>query len=268
MNFRDNGDIESEISKGEEYSSEEVPYEGGLLMVRRLISSFIEDNQFQNENIFHLRYMIQGKCCSLIIDGGSTVNVASQRLVEKLCFHTIPHPKPYKLQLLSEKGEMDKYKDEIFCDVVPIEAIYVILERPSQFDRKVIPNGVTSKFSFVYKGNKVTLKPLTLRRVIEDQITMEKREEKKEKIKSERSKIKKDMKNQNESILVSRKSIKNVLLNKKEPLLLLPTNMYLVLNSPLENLLDIFSKKMPRGLPTVKGIEKEIDFMPGAHYQC
>ncbi|RDY09318.1 hypothetical protein CR513_06320, partial [Mucuna pruriens] len=70
---------------------------GDLLMVRRLMSVFIEDDQSQRENIFHSRCMIQGKCCSLIIDGGSNVNVASLRLVEKLCSPTIPHPKPYKL---------------------------------------------------------------------------------------------------------------------------------------------------------------------------
>ncbi|RDX95089.1 hypothetical protein CR513_22440, partial [Mucuna pruriens] len=35
-------------------------------------------------NIFHSRCHVIGKLCSLIIDGGSSVNVASLRLVEKL----------------------------------------------------------------------------------------------------------------------------------------------------------------------------------------
>jgi len=54
-----------------------------------------------------------------------------KRLVEKLNLLVIPHPKPYKLQWLSEDGEIKvanqvllnfsigKYKDELFCDVVP-----------------------------------------------------------------------------------------------------------------------------------------------------
>ncbi|RDX58500.1 hypothetical protein CR513_62181, partial [Mucuna pruriens] len=78
-----NGEIESESSEeetstsgGEEYLSEEVPYEGDNFMVRRFMN------------------------------GDSNVNVASQRLVEKLGLHTIPDPKPYKLQWWSEQGEM------------------------------------------------------------------------------------------------------------------------------------------------------------------
>jgi len=38
----------------------------------------------QRENIFHSRCQINNKTCSLIIDSGSCVNVASTRVVEKL----------------------------------------------------------------------------------------------------------------------------------------------------------------------------------------
>ncbi|RDY13583.1 hypothetical protein CR513_01471, partial [Mucuna pruriens] len=134
MILKDDGDIDSESSQEEAltlgregYSSEDVPYERDLLM---------------RENIFYSKCMVNGKCYSLIIDGGSNVNVPSLRLVEKLCLPTIPYPEPCKLQWLSEKGEMivdkqvnfeltlDKYKDEIFCDVVPMEATHILLGRP------------------------------------------------------------------------------------------------------------------------------------------
>ncbi|RDX75080.1 hypothetical protein CR513_45084, partial [Mucuna pruriens] len=136
-----------------------------------LNSPWVESDQSQRENIFHLRCMIQGKCSSILIDKGSSVNVASLRLVEKLCLPTTPHPKPYKLQ---------SYKNEILCDVVPMEATHILLGRPWQFDRKVTHDGVTNKFSFVHKGNKVILKPLTLREIMEDKLKMKKQEEKKE----------------------------------------------------------------------------------------
>ncbi|RDY02502.1 hypothetical protein CR513_14025, partial [Mucuna pruriens] len=112
MILRENGDIESESSQEETststsnsesgYSNEEAPYEGDLLMVRRLTSTLVGDDQSQRENIFHCRCLIPSKCCSLIRDGRSSVNVASQRLVEKLSIPTIPHPKSYKIQWLSE----------------------------------------------------------------------------------------------------------------------------------------------------------------------
>jgi len=70
----------------------------------------------------------------MIIDGVMCANVASTRVAEKLGLPTISHKKPYKLQWLSEEGEImvnkqvlitfviGKYKDEVLCDVVSMEA--------------------------------------------------------------------------------------------------------------------------------------------------
>ncbi|RDX80465.1 hypothetical protein CR513_38982, partial [Mucuna pruriens] len=137
-------------------------------MVRRLMKTFVGEDQSQRENIFHLRCLIQNE--------GRSVNVASQRLVDKLCIPTIHHPKPNKLQWFSEHGEMivliaiilGKYKDENFCDVVIMEATHVLLGRLYM----VTHDGVTNKFSFVHKGNKVTLKSLTPKKILEDQLKM------------------------------------------------------------------------------------------------
>ena len=64
--------------------------------------------------------------------------MASTKVVEKLALPTISHTKPYKLQWLSTEGEImvtkqvlinfaiGKYKDELLCDVVPMEATHLI----------------------------------------------------------------------------------------------------------------------------------------------
>ncbi|RDY01447.1 hypothetical protein CR513_15218, partial [Mucuna pruriens] len=146
--------------------TDEMPFEGDLLMVKILMSVVVEDDQPQWENIFHSRCLVK--------DGGSSVNVASLKLVEKLELPIILHPRPYKLQWLSEKEEMiinkqvnleltlGKYKDEIICNIVPKEVTHILLGRP-----QVTHDGVTNKSFFVHKGKKVTLKPLTPREVIE-----------------------------------------------------------------------------------------------------
>ena len=73
--------------------------EGDLLMVRRLMRRVCKDrDETQRENIFHTRCMIMGKICSLIIDGGSCTNVASQRLIEKFALKFSSHLRPYKLK--------------------------------------------------------------------------------------------------------------------------------------------------------------------------
>ena len=68
--------------------------------------------------------------------------MASTRVVEKLALPTISHTKPYKLQWLSVEGEImvnkqvlinfaiGKYKDEVLCHVVPMEATHVLLGGP------------------------------------------------------------------------------------------------------------------------------------------
>jgi len=96
---------ESEISEEEEVEEEleEESMQGDILMVRRLLRSQMQplDNT-QRENIFHTRCTINGKLCSLIVDGGNCTNVASSRLVSKLNLDTKSHPRPYRLQWLSE----------------------------------------------------------------------------------------------------------------------------------------------------------------------
>jgi len=160
--------------------------------VRRLLGQVSQPfDESQRENIFHTRCLIQNNICSLIVDGGSYANVASTKVVDKLGLPTISHTKPYKLQWLSEVGEIivnkqvlihfsiGKYRDEVLCDVVPMEATYVLLGRPWQYDRKVFHDGFTNKLSLDFHGHKVILKSLSPREVHEDQILMKKKRESK-----------------------------------------------------------------------------------------
>jgi len=63
-------------------------------------------DESQRENVFHTRCLINDRLCSLIVDEESCVNMASTRVVDKLGLSTISHAKPYKLQWLSEVGEI------------------------------------------------------------------------------------------------------------------------------------------------------------------
>ena len=116
----------------------EIPSEGDLLVVRCMLGQLQKPfDESQRENIFRTRCLINDKLCSLIIDGGSCTNVASTRVVEKLGLSTISHTHPYKLQWLSEEGEIlvnkqvlisfsiGNYKDEVLCDVVSMEATHI-----------------------------------------------------------------------------------------------------------------------------------------------
>jgi len=138
-------------------------------MVMRLLGSMNKElDDTQRRNICHSRCMVKGNVCSLIIDGGSCTNVASKWLVEKLGLVTYMHPSPYALQWLSDDGELvvdkqvnitfsiGKYVDEVVCDMVPMEASH-LLGRPWQYDRKITYDGLTNKYYFLFKGQKVSL---------------------------------------------------------------------------------------------------------------
>ena len=166
----------------------EIPSEGYLLVVRRMLGTIPKPlDETQRENIFQT-CCLMNKLCSMIIDGGICANVASTRVAEKLGLPVISHTNPYKLQWLSEEGEImvnkqvlvtfaiRKYKDKILCDVMPMEATHILLGRPWQYDRQVLHDDHTNKMSFNFQGHKVILKPLSPK----DQIKMKtKRENKK-----------------------------------------------------------------------------------------
>ena len=90
-------DEEEEKDRGEELEVEEVRETLGLVAVtRRALSTQTKSqDDAQRENIFYARCKIKDKVCSLIIDGGSCTNAASEALVEKLSLPMKEHPRPY-----------------------------------------------------------------------------------------------------------------------------------------------------------------------------
>jgi hypothetical protein len=153
---------------------EEGPDDGELLVIRRALSGLASQDDFeQRETIFHTRCTVGGKVCSLIIDGGSCANVASQSMVDKLKLMVTPHPKPYTIQWLNQSKGLQisqrcllslsigkNYKDEIWCDIVPMDACHALLGRPWLFDRRVTHDGRMNTYTFTKDHKKITLTPL------------------------------------------------------------------------------------------------------------
>ena len=56
---------------------------------------------------------------------------------------------------------INKYVDEVLCDVVPMHISHLLLGRPWQYDRRVMHDGYRNRYSFVMRDQKITLAPLT-----------------------------------------------------------------------------------------------------------
>jgi len=70
---------------------------GEMLILRQVLSNQMSEKDEQRENNFHSRCTVQGKVCSLIIDGGSCTNVISNIMIKKLNLQTSTHPHPYSI---------------------------------------------------------------------------------------------------------------------------------------------------------------------------
>ncbi|XP_039059944.1 uncharacterized protein LOC120203854 [Hibiscus syriacus] len=283
MMTRMNGEIESESDNDEqdtplmdddEDDDQIQTYATGeaLVVKRSLNAQPIRDEQ-QRENIFHTRCLVNDKVCVVIIDSGSCTNIASTVMVDKLGLKTTKHPNPYKLQWLNDAGELRvtkqvlipfsirKYKDEVMCDVVSMDATHLLLGRPWQFDKKVMHDWFTNRYSFMNAGKQITLASLTPSQVQEDQVRLKKN--------SEEAKGKKKI-----NVYASRKEIRKFLSSQQSLLVLLykdhcllaeiPPDLPMSITSLLQDFKDVFPEEIPDGLPPIRGIEHQIDFIPGA----
>jgi hypothetical protein len=103
MIMRDNGEVMTESEDDSDGMPELVDANdddgvvylvtGESLVARRAFNTHIkvDDAVQQRENIFHIRCHVNNKVCSMIIDGGSCINMASAILVEKLNLLTLKH---------------------------------------------------------------------------------------------------------------------------------------------------------------------------------
>jgi hypothetical protein len=249
---------------------------------------------------------VNNKVCSVIIDGGSCTNVASTYLVEKLALTALKHPLPYRLQWLNECGEVKvtrqvlvalsvgKYEDEVLCDVVPMHACHLLLGRPWQYDRRAMHDGFTNKYSFTLNRQPITLVPLTPKQVREDQLKLQRSNEKKRE-KERKAEIEKNgEKNIDQSVkerestsaivrareetfncIAKKSEIKRALISQQPLIVLMYKEALLCTNdlvgalpsdivSLLQEFEDVLPEEVPHGLPPIRGIEHQIDFIPGA----
>ncbi|XP_048231221.1 uncharacterized protein LOC125370265 [Ricinus communis] len=258
MVARDHGEIETaseesdnddEIPQLEDGSDDciEGPMGGELLVARRTLSVQMKEDdtlEQQRDNIFHTRCHIK---------------VNKQVVV------------PFTI---------GRYSDEALCDVVPMHAGHILLGRPWEFDTRAFHDGFLNRYSFVKDGRKVTLTPLSPKEVYDDQCKLERERREAENNKKEhenpRGEIQHKEKTKAKGSFLARESevrhafyssrmlfvvtYKDVYLNTIELDLSLPS----VFANLLQEFADVFPEEMPSGLPPQRGIEHQIDFIPGA----
>ena len=98
------------------------------------------ENPVQRNNLFRTAYKTKDRVCKVIVDSESTDNLISTKMVEKLELETVAHPSLYRVSWLQKGHQVTVtkqclvefkiwgYKDEILCDVIPMDVCHLLLE--------------------------------------------------------------------------------------------------------------------------------------------
>ena len=108
----------------------------------------------------------------MIIDSGSTNNLISTEIVDKLELDTTAHPNPYKVSwfqkghqfMVSRQCKVEfktsGYRDEVLRDVIPMDVCHVLLGIHWKYDMNVIHDGRKNTYTLEKNGCKHMLFPI------------------------------------------------------------------------------------------------------------
>ncbi|CAA6657068.1 unnamed protein product [Spirodela intermedia] len=118
-------------------------------------------NLYKLHNIFITKCTIDEKVCDVIIDSDNSENIISSLMVQKLGLKTEKHQHLYKIEWIKKNYETrvietylvkfsigKVYFDEIYCDVVEMDAYHLILGRSWQYDLDATHLGRDNHYGF------------------------------------------------------------------------------------------------------------------------
>jgi hypothetical protein len=256
---------ETHIAEAQGWNVEAEDAEGGrsLMMRKVLLKPEKEaENPAQRNSLFQTACKTKDRVCKVIVDSGSTDNLVSTEMVEKLELETVVHPSPYRVSWLQKGHQVNVtkqclvefkiggYKDEILCDVIPMDVCHLLLGRPWQYDRNVIHDGRKNTYTLEKNGRTHMLLPI-----------------KNQEVKTEMS---------NTVLLMSGKELLKEVKKKEDTQFIVVRKPIIVLTSTriddlpeeiqelLEEFADIVVDELPCSLPPIRSISHHIDLIPGA----
>jgi hypothetical protein len=140
---------------------------------RALSATASDDDNRQHHNLFNMFLIVKDCRVHTIIDGGSCNNLVNIEVVKKLGLTAREHPHPYHIQWFNNSGKfkvtktarvhfsIGSYHDFADFDVVTMDACSLLLGHPWEFDTDAIHHGRSNKYTFMHKGKKIVLLPMT-----------------------------------------------------------------------------------------------------------
>jgi hypothetical protein len=166
---------ETHIAEAQGWNVEAEYVEGGRSPMMRKVLLTPEkevENPVQRNRLFRTACKTKDRVCKVIMDSGIIDNLVSTEMMEKLELETIEHLSPYRVSWLQKGHQVNVtkqclveikiggYKDEILCDVIPMDVCHLLLGRPWQYDRNVIHDGRKNTYTLEKNGRTHMLLPI------------------------------------------------------------------------------------------------------------
>jgi hypothetical protein len=131
----------------------------------------------QRNSLFRTSCKTKDRVCKVIVENGSIDNLVSTEIVEKMELETIEHPSPYRVSWLQKGHQVNVtkqclfefkiggYKDEILCDVIPMDVCHLLLGIPWQYDKNVVHDGRKNTYTLEKNGRTHMLLPIKYKEV-------------------------------------------------------------------------------------------------------
>jgi hypothetical protein len=215
----------------------------------------------QRNSLFRTACKTKDKVCKVIIDSGSTDNLVSTEMVEKLELKTTAHPRPYKVswwqkghQVMITKQclveiKIGGYKDEIPCYVIPMDVCHILLGRPWKFDRNVIHDGRKNTYTLEKNGRTHMLLPMEEKRAKEEASTSILFMSGKE--------LLKEVKEEQEMQFTMVRKPRVILMSTSVD------DLPKEVQEMMDNFFDIVVDELPNSLPPIRSISHHVNLIPG-----
>jgi hypothetical protein len=290
------GDLDDDDADAEVFGSEHMEqYNTKTYVVQWVLSAQVDTSEkLQRHNLFQIFFVVKDCHVRTIIDKGSCNNLVSVDFVAKIGLMTRLHTHPYYIQWLNNTGKakvthtahahfsISTYHDYADCDVVHMQACSLLLGHPWEFDIDAIHFGRSNKYTLVHNGKKITLLPLTPTEIVHCDRTIAETARRESEI-QHTSPIK--LEQRAPSLSSNAKKLKScAMLATKSDLAVstdvsfhalvcrqvlfsledITTPLPRAITNLFQEFKDVFPAEIPPGLPPLRGIEHQIDLIPGA----
>jgi hypothetical protein len=163
-----------------------------------------------------------------------------------------------------------------------MQACHILLGRPWQFDRDSMHHGRSNQYSFLFHDKKIVLHPMSPEAIVQDDLARARKNKSQDNAKSENKNNAKSIQDKKNEITLKGKCLfatksdlnelnsstsvayalvcKDVLISIHDMQHSLPP----AIANVLQEYSDVFPSEIPAGLPPIRGIEHQIDLIPGA----